>query len=98
MLATTLQAVITQQLVPRGDGHGRVVAAEVLVATPAIRNLIREGKTHQIYSALQAGATHGMHTLDQNLAELVKAGRISYDTAFEKCHHVEDFTRMAGRR
>ena len=67
------------------------------MATPAIRNLIREGKTHQIYSSLQAGAQHGMHTLDQNLAELVKAGRITYDTAVEKCHHVEDFTRMAGR-
>ncbi len=97
-LAGTLQAIVCQTLCKTMDGRGRVAATEVLVATPAIRNLIREGKTHQIYSALQAGATHGMHTLDQNLAELVKAGRISYDTAFEKCHHVEDFTRMAGRR
>ncbi len=96
-LAGTLQAVVCQTLCKTVDGRGRVAATEVLMATPAIRNLIREGKTHQIYSALQAGAQHGMHTLDQNLAELVKAGRISYDTAFEKCHHVEDFTRMAGR-
>ena len=96
-LAGTLQGIVCQTLCKTADGRGRVAATEVLMATPAIRNLIREGKTHQIYSALQAGAQHGMHTLDQNLAELVKAGRITYDTAFEKCHHVEDFTRMAGR-
>ncbi|MGB7981520.1 MAG: type IV pilus twitching motility protein PilT, partial [Candidatus Nanopelagicales bacterium] len=97
-LAGTLQAIVCQTLCRTVDGRGRVAATEVLVATPAIRNLIREGKTHQIYSALQAGATHGMHTLDQDLAGLVKAGRISYDVAFEKAHHVEDFTRMVGRR
>ena len=96
-LAGTLQGVVCQTLCKTTDGRGRVVATEVLMATPAIRNLIREGKTHQIYSAMQAGAQHGMHTLDQHLAELVKAGRITYDTAFEKCHHVEDFTRLAGR-
>jgi twitching motility protein PilT len=74
-----------------------VVATEVLVATPAIRNLIREGKTHQIATAMQAGAKFGMHTMDQHLAELVKANRISYETGLEKCHHVEDFNRLAGR-
>ena len=61
----------------RATAAGRVVATEVLVATPAIRNLIREGKTHQIYSAMQAGAQHGMHTLDQHLAELVRNRRIT---------------------
>ena len=65
------------------------------MATPAIRNLIREGKTHQIYSAMQAGAKHGMHTMDQHLADLVKKGRITYETGLEKCHHVEDFNRLA---
>ena len=65
--------------------------------TPAIRNLIREGKTHQIYSAMQAGAQHGMHTLDQHLAELVRTGRISYEHGLEKCHHLEDFNRLCGR-
>jgi twitching motility protein PilT len=74
-----------------------VVATEVMVATPAIRNLIREGKTHQVYSAMQAGAAHGMHTLDQHLADLVKARRISYEQGLEKCHHVEDFNRLTGR-
>jgi twitching motility protein PilT len=96
-LAGSLQGVVSQTLCKSADGRGRVVATEVLVATPAIRNLIREGKTHQIYSALQAGARHGMHTMDQHLAELVKAGRISLDTGIEKCHHIEDFNRLCGR-
>src|SRR5450631_1189354 len=96
-LAGALQGVVSQTLVKTADGRGRAVATEVLVATPAIRNLIREGKTHQIYSALQAGARHGMHTMDQHLAELVKGGRISYETALEKCHTVEDFNRLSGR-
>ena len=81
----------------RSDGHGRVVATEVLVVTPAVRNLIREGKTHQIYSVMQAGAAHGMHTLDQHLAELVRTRRITYETGVEKCHHIEDFNRLCGR-
>ena len=72
-LAGALQGVVCQTLCKTADGKGRVVATEVLVATPAIRNLIREGKTHQIYSAMQAGAQHGMHTLDQHLADLVQA-------------------------
>ncbi|MGB8650123.1 MAG: type IV pilus twitching motility protein PilT [Mycobacteriales bacterium] len=96
-LAGAIQGVVCQQLVRTADGKGRVVATEVLVATPAIRNLIREGKTHQIYSAMQAGAKHGMATMDQHLAELVKKGKITYDAALEKCHHVEDFQRLAGR-
>jgi twitching motility protein PilT len=96
-LAGALQGVVCQTLCKTYDGKGRAVATEVLVATPAVRNLIREGKTHQIYSSLQAGAKHGMHTLDQHLAELVKAGRVTYETGLEKCHHVEDFNRLTGR-
>ena len=96
-LAGALQGVVCQQLLKTVDGKGRVVATEVLVATPAIRNLIREGKTHQIYSAMQAGAKFGMATMDQHLAELVKKGKVTYDAALEKCHHVEDFQRLAGR-
>jgi len=97
MLSGALQGVVCQQLIKTADGKGRVVAAEVMVATPAIRNLIREGKTHQIYSALQAGAKHGMSTMDSNLADLVKRGRITYDAALEKCHHADDFNRLCGR-
>jgi twitching motility protein PilT len=96
-LAGSLQGVVCQTLARTVDGEGRVVATEMLVATPAIRNLIREGKTHQIYSAMQAGSQHGMHTMDQHLADLVKRGRITYETGLEKCHHIEDFTRLTGR-
>jgi twitching motility protein PilT len=96
-LAGALQGVVCQTLCKTYDGKGRAVATEVLVATPAVRNLIREGKTHQIYSSLQAGGKHGMHTLDQHLAELVKSGKVSYETGLEKCHHVEDFNRLTGR-
>ncbi len=62
------RAIVTQQLLPTADGAGRVVACEVLVPTPAVRNLIREGKTHQIYSAIQTGGAHGMQTMDAALA------------------------------
>jgi twitching motility protein PilT len=96
-LAGAIQGVVCQQLLKTADGKGRVVATEVLVATPAIRNLIREGKTHQIYSAMQAGAKFGMATMDQHLAELVRKGTVTYDAALEKCHHVEDFNRLCGR-
>ncbi len=96
-LAGAIQGVVCQALCKTRDGAGRVAATEVMVATPAIRNLIREGKTHQIYSALQAGAQHGMHTLDQHLAELVRTGRITLEHGREKCHHVEDFNRLVGR-
>ena len=96
-LAGTLQAVVCQTLCKRADGPGRVVATEVMVATPAIRNLIRDGKTYQIYSSMQAGAQQGMHTLDQHLADLVRNGRISYEVGLEKCHHVEDYNRLTGR-
>lgn len=96
-LAGAIQGVVCQTLAKRSDAPGRAVATEVLVATPAIRNLIREGKTHQIYSAMQAGAKQGMHTMDQHLADLVKVGKISYEMGLEKCHHVEDFNRLTGR-
>ncbi|MGL5859447.1 MAG: type IV pilus twitching motility protein PilT [Angustibacter sp.] len=96
-LAGAIQGVVCQTLCKTRDGRGRVVATEVMVATPAIRNLVREGKTHQIYSAMQAGAQHGMHTMDQHLAELVRSNQITYEHGLEKCHHVEDFNRLLGR-
>ena len=96
-LAGALQGVVCQTLCKRANGRGRSVATEVMIATPAIRNLIREGKTHQIYSAMQAGAQQGMHTMDQHLADLVKVGKISYEEGLEKCHHAADFNRLTGR-
>ncbi len=96
-LASALQGVVTQQLVPKPNGRGRAVAAEVLVATPAVRNLIREGKTHQVYSAMQAGGKYGMVTMDQSLATLVNSGEIAFETALERCANPEDLRRLAGR-
>jgi twitching motility protein PilT len=93
-LAGVLQGVVCQTLCRHASGSGRVAATEVLVATPAIRNLIREGKTHQVYSALQAGGQHGMHTMDQHLAELVRNRVVTTETALEACHHREDLARL----
>src|ERR1700745_3380246 len=76
-LSVALQGIMTQQLLPTADGSGRCVATEVLVPTPAVRNLIREGKTHQIYSVLQTGSSVGMQTMDTSLSELVRSGKIS---------------------
>jgi twitching motility protein PilT len=96
-LASALQGVVTQQLLPTADGRGRACAAEVLVATPAIRNLIREGKTHQIYSAMQAGGKYGMTTMDQTLSDMVKVNRITMKTALERCANAEDLRRLSGQ-
>jgi twitching motility protein PilT len=81
MLSESLQAVISQTLLKKKDNSGRVAAHEIMVGTPAIRNLIREAKLAQMYSAIQTGASMGMQTLDQNLTDLVKKGVISGATA-----------------
>ncbi|GIU87943.1 MAG: hypothetical protein KatS3mg009_2458 [Acidimicrobiia bacterium] len=93
-LAAALQGICTQQLIPTSDGQGRAVACEVMVATPAIRNLIREGKVHQIYSMLQAGGKYGMVTMDMSLAHLVRTRRITLDAALERCANEEDLRRL----
>jgi len=95
-LATTLQGVVTQQLLQTADGRGRCVSVEVLIATPAVRNLIREGKVHQIYSIMQAGGRFGMQTMDQSLANLVKAGKVTQALAYERCHDAEELNRLIG--
>jgi twitching motility protein PilT len=97
MLAGALQGVVCQTLLKTADGKGRTAAVEIMTATSAVRNLIREGKTHQLYSAIQAGAQHGMVAMDQSLATLVKQGRVSYDSALEKANNVNEFNRLAGR-
>lgn len=96
-LAATIQAVVTQQLIPTRDRTGRIPAVEVMVATPAIRNLVREGKIHQITTAMQSGGKHGMVTMDQSLAELVRKHVISYELAAERCKNLEDLQRLVGR-
>jgi twitching motility protein PilT len=98
-LAATLQGIVCQQLLPNLRTRGRAVATEVLIATPAVRNMIREGKVHQIYSAMQAGAQFGMHTMDQSLANLVRKSQISLEVALDRCHHEDELRRLvAGAR
>ena len=94
MLSVALQGIMTQMLLPTADGAGRCVAAEVLVPTPAVRNLIREAKTHQIYSVLQTGASHGMQTMDSALAQLVRAGKVNRQLAESRAHAAEEFRRL----
>jgi twitching motility protein PilT len=96
-LSATLQGVVSQTLVKKAHGNGRVVATEVLVTTPAISNLVREGKSYQITSSMQAGRELGMHTMDQHLAQLVDEGQITRDAAFEKAHDPETLTRLIQR-
>ncbi len=93
-LASALQGICTQQLIPTSDGTSRAIACEVMVATPAVRNLIREGKTHQVYSVLQAGGRYGMVTMDMSLVQLVRSGRITMDMAIERCSNEEDLRRQ----
>jgi twitching motility protein PilT len=95
-LSVALQGIITQQLLPTLDGSGRIAACEVLVPTPAIRNLIREGKTHQIYSSLQTGSNQGMQTMDTALAQLVRSGQISTKLAESRSTTPEELRRLLG--
>jgi twitching motility protein PilT len=95
-LAVALQGIMTQTLLPTADGSGRCVATEVLVPTPAVRNLIREGKTHQIYSVLQTGGAQGMQTMDASLAQLVRAGKITRQLAESRAHAPDEFRRLVG--
>jgi twitching motility protein PilT len=94
-LAATLRGVVTQQLVPRVNG-GRVVAAEVLVATNAVRTLIRDGKTHQIASTMQSGGKQGMQTMDAGLAQLARDGHVTLEDALACAHDEDEVRRLAG--
>ena len=91
MLSESLRSVVAQTLLKR-NGGGRVAAHEIMVGTPAIRNLIREAKVAQMYSAIQTGQAHGMQTLDQNLADLVKRGLISRADARSRAQNKDAFT------
>ena len=95
-LSVALQAVVTQQLLPTADGSGRVLASEVLSVTPAVRNLIREGKTHQIYSVLQTSAAQGMQSMDSSLARLVREGKITRAVAESRSAVPEELKRLMG--
>lgn len=92
-LASVIQAVISQQLLPRGDGKGRVAALEIMVATPAIRNLIREGKNYQIDTAIQTGAAHRMQTMDSALTNLYRRGVITKEVALTQAFNHEEMKK-----
>ncbi len=93
-LANNLQAILTQQLLPRSGGDGRALAYEFLIATPAIRNLIREGKTHQIPAQIQMGGSIGMLTMDACLAELHLRKVISFETGMSRSVDAKEFERL----
>ncbi len=94
-ISSTLQAVISQQLVPRCDRPGRVAAMEIMVVTPAVRSLIRQGRTDQIYSHVKAGVELGNQMLDDHLLEWMKKGIVSFEDAFMKCSNPSDFKARA---
>jgi twitching motility protein PilT len=96
-LSTALQGVVTQALVKKRDGKGRTVVCEVMFATSAIRNLIREGKNHQIPSFMQSSGQDGMLTFDQHLAQRVAEDAITYEQGLDICHSQEEYKRLAGR-
>ncbi len=94
MLSNSLEAVLCQQLIPRAGMPGRICAMEVMIATPAIRNLIREAKSHQITSIIQTGANVGMQTMDQHLRDLYQRGVITYDDAMTRAMNPEELKKM----
>lgn len=105
-LSNTIEAIISQRLLPRkrektlSDGmiRGRAVALEILIATPAVRNLIREGKVHMIPNAIQTGSQLGMVSMDQSLLNLYKAGEISWEDFINNVTNREEMMRMVGER
>jgi twitching motility protein PilT len=98
MLSFTLQAVFCQQLIPKADGHSRALACEIMVATSAVRALIRDDKAHQIYSIIQTGGKFGMKTMNQSLVELVTRGIITREEAFNRSTDPDDLGRSFEKR
>lgn len=95
MLSESLRAVISQTLLKTADGKGRVPAHEIMIATPAIRNLIRENKVAQMYSVIQTGQNQGMQTLDQCLADLVRAHKVTREDALRRVQNKDSFMNVA---
>jgi twitching motility protein PilT len=96
-LASCLQCIVSQQLLPAIDGTGRCCAVELLIPTAGIRNQIREAKTHQIRNAMQTGQKYGMITMDHSLAALYRAGKISFETALAQSHDPQEVKQLLGR-
>ncbi len=96
-LSFVLLGILSQQLIPKAGGKGRVLASEVLVVNPAIRSMIRESKAHQVYSALQTGQKEGMKTMNQSLSELYHAGVITYEEALARTTDINDLSRLINK-
>ena len=96
-LSQILRGIVSQQLLPRSDRKGRCVALEIMINTPAIANLIREEKVHQVYSQIQTGAAVGMVTMDAFIAKHYKEGKISLDTAYQYAQNRDEFKRIIGK-
>jgi len=92
-LANILMAICSQRLIPV-IGGGRIAAAEILIANPAVRNIIREGKSHQLEAVIQTGAEFGMQSMDHTLVSLIKAGTITYDEAREYAVDIDELDRL----
>jgi len=90
-LSTSLQGVVSQTLLPRKDGRGRIAAFEILAVHSGVRNIIREGKTHQMYSLIQGGSKFGMQLLDANLLDLLRSGVVTYEEAIAKTSNPTEF-------
>ncbi len=97
-LSTVCEGVVSQQLIPTIDGRKRVAALEVMIANPAIRNLIRENKTYQIQNIIQTGSKIGMQSMDQELVNLYRQGQISRDSALSRCTDYDYTSRLVGER
>ena len=95
-LANSLKAVVAQILLPRKDGQGRLAVREFMVVTPAVAAMIREGKTHMLYNAIDTGAQYGMFSMDKELAEVIKRGLVDTDLALTKAHNPDQVRMMAG--
>ena len=93
-LATSLEGVFSQLLIPRSRGKGMVLATEIMIATPAVRNLIREARTHHIRSVIETGAEYGMQTMESCLKQLVTSGLITYEDALARAYDVESFKQI----
>ncbi|MFP4472282.1 MAG: type IV pilus twitching motility protein PilT [Candidatus Omnitrophota bacterium] len=94
-LASALQGVASQILLPKADGSGRILGTEIMTATPAIRNLIREQAIEQIPTAIQTGSAHGMHTMDKSLQYLYKTGTVSYEDVLPHVKNLQEFKQLA---
>jgi len=96
-LASALQGVLCQRLLPRANGEGRVLATEVMIATPGVKNLVREQAIEQLPTAIQTGSSFGMHTMDKSLQKLCQEGTITYETAISYVSNVEEFKQLLNR-